>query len=79
MPVTNSKTEQIPSYSSLQIKSGSNDWMDIGSSLSCGEFGCGAVVSGYTNVCPEFRFVARTNGYITTIWQKSGSSGGTCS
>ena len=78
VPVTNSSSEAIPSYSSLQIKYGANDWEDIGASLICGNYGCGAVVSGFISVCPEFRFIARTNGVITTIWQKSASSGGTC-
>ena len=78
VPLTNSSIEFIPRYSSLQIKYGSNEWTDVGSSLSCGAFGCGVVVLGFTNVCPEFRFIARTNGVISTVWQKSGSSGGTC-
>ena len=62
----------------LQSKLELDDWEDIGASLICGTYGCGAVVSGFISVCPEFRFIARTNGVITTIWQKSASSGGTC-
>ena len=78
IPLTNSSSEVIPSYSSLQIKVGASDWTDIGAGRSCGSYGCGAIVSGYIDVCPLFRFVGRTNGVITTIWEKSPSSGGTC-
>jgi hypothetical protein len=78
IPLTNSSSEAIPSYSSLQIKVGASDWADIGAGRSCGSYGCGAIVSGFVDVCPQFRFVGRTNGIITTIWEKSPSSGGTC-
>jgi hypothetical protein len=78
VPVTNSASEAIPNYSSLQIRVSGGEWSDVGSSRSCGTYGCGAVVSGYVNVCPQFRFVARLNGVINTIWEKSPSSGGTC-
>ena len=78
IPLTNSSTEAIPSYSSLQIKVGASEWTDIGAGRSCGSYGCGAIVSGFVDVCPQFRFVGRTNGFITTIWEKSPSSGGTC-
>lgn len=42
------------------------------------ESGYGAIVTGYTNVCPQFRLIARSGSTITTIWTKGPSSGGTC-
>jgi hypothetical protein len=63
----------------LQVKYGSVDWTDIGARRTCGTYGCGLIVTGYVDVCPTFRLVARSNGRITTIWEKSPSSGGTCS
>jgi hypothetical protein len=78
IPITNSSTEPLPGYSALQVKYGSVDWTDIGGRRICGTYGCGLIVSGYTDVCPTFRLVARNNGVITTIWQKGPSSGGTC-
>jgi hypothetical protein len=62
----------------LQIRVAGSEWTDVGSVLSCGTYGCGALVFGFVDVCPQFRFVARTNGIITTIWEKGPSSGGTC-
>jgi hypothetical protein len=63
----------------LQINVDNSGWTDIGSSRTCSSSGCGAIVTGYVNVCPQFRFVARSGSDITTIWTKSASSGGTCS
>jgi hypothetical protein len=79
IPITNSSTEALPGYSALQVKYGSVDWTDIGARRTCGTYGCGLIVTGYVDVCPTFRLVARSNGRITTIWEKSPSSGGTCS
>ncbi len=79
IPITNSSKEALPRYSALQIKYGTADWIDIGASRDCGTYGCGLIVVGYTDVCPTFRLVARSNSAITTIWEKGPSSGGTCS
>jgi hypothetical protein len=79
IPITNSSTEALPGYSALQVKYGSVDWTDIGARRTCGTYGCGLIVTGYIDVCPTFRLVARSNSIITTIWEKSPSSGGTCS
>jgi hypothetical protein len=78
IPITNSSTESSPGYSTVQVKYGNQDWTDVGAGRSCGAYGCGAIVNGFTDVCPLFRLVARSNNVITTIWSKGPSSGGTC-
>ena len=81
VPYTNSAREVAPNFNTLQIKLiGESDltWTTISSTATCGLYGCGAIVSGYTNVCPQFRFVNISAGLITAIWIKSDSSGGTC-
>jgi hypothetical protein len=78
IPITNSSSESVPSYSTVQIKYGSLDWTDVGAGRNCGTYGCGAIVTGFVDVCPQFRLIARSNGIINTIWTKGPSSGGTC-
>jgi len=78
IPITNSSSESSPGYSTVQVKYGNQDWTDVGAGRSCGAYGCGAIVNGFTDVCPLFRLVARSNNAITTIWSKGPSSGGTC-
>jgi hypothetical protein len=78
VPITNSRTELLPDYSSLQVRVAGGEWSDVGARLNCGNYGCGLVVSGYVDVCPEFRLVATTGGRLTKIWTKGPSSGGTC-
>ena len=81
IPYTNSSTEIAPVFTELQVKlvaDPETSWTSISFSRNCGAYGCGAIVKGYTTVCPQFRFTNFISGLLSAIWTKSASSGGTC-